>query len=235
MKVLKFSGASVGSTKNLQQVKRIVESTSEPVIIVASAVGGITDKLINTTKLAAQGSLSYQDEFKAIVNIHNDLIEAIIPTSLQEATLKEVGELHNELENILKGVFLIKDLTKKIESAILSYGERISSLFISKFIYAKLYDSRKFLKTDITEDGVVVNFDETYKLIKETFCVITGRVIVPGFIATASGSDEITILGRGGSDYTAALIASALSAKGVEIWGGSDGFMTADPAVISKA
>ena len=82
---------------------------------------------------------------------------------------------------------------------------------------------------------MVVNFDETYKLIKETFCGITGRVIVPGFIATASGSDEITILGRGGSDYTAALIASALSAKGVEIWGGSDGFMTADPAVISKA
>jgi len=235
MRVLKFGGTSVGSIKNLQQAKRIVESVNEPVIIVISAVGGVTDRLLNTTKLATQGSLSYVNEYQEIVNIHNQLIEAIIPTPLQESTLREVAELHGELENILKGVFLIKDLTEKTENAIVSYGERISSLFISRFMDAELYDSRKFIKTNFFFGKTNVDFELSCRLIKETFSAMSGRAVVPGFIATASDTEEITILGRGGSDYTAAVIASALHAKEIEIFGTSDGFMTADPKVISKA
>ena len=236
MRVLKFGGTSVGSIKNLQQAKRIVESVDEPVIIVISAVEGVTDRLLNTTKLATKGSLSYVNEYREIVNIHNRLIEAIIPTPLQESTLKEVAELHGELENILKGVFLIKDLTEKTENAIVSYGERISSLFISKFMDAKLYDSRKFMKTNCISGRTNVDFELSCGLIKEAFSAMSsGRAVVPGFIAMASDTAEITVLGRRGSDYTAAVIASALHAKEIEIFGTSDGFMTADPKVISKA
>ncbi len=235
MRVLKFGGASVGSIKNLQQAKKIVESINEPVIIVISAVEGITDRLLNTTKLATQGSTSYVSEYHEIVNIHNHLIEVIIPTSLQESTLKEVAELHDELKNILKGVFLIKDLTPKTENVIVSYGERISSLFISKFMDAELYDSRKFIKTNRFFGKTNINLELSSRLIKETFSGFSGRAVVPGFIATASDSEEVTNLGRGGSDYTAAVIASVLHAKEIEIFGVADGFMTADPNVISKA
>jgi aspartokinase/homoserine dehydrogenase 1 len=235
MRVLKFNGASVGSIKNLQQVKKIVENINEPTIIVISAVGGITDKLLNTTTLATQGSLEYKKEYQEIVNIHNHLIESIIPTSQKDSVLEKIALLHGELENILKGVYLIKDCTKKTEDAIVSYGERISSLFISKFIDAELFDSRTFIKTNDSSGKTDIDFDLTNQLVKKTFTGLSGRVVVPGFIATASGSDKITNLGRGGSDYTAAVIAAALHAKKIEIWGVTNGFMTADPEVISKA
>jgi len=235
MRVLKFGGASVGSIKNLQQAKKIVESVNEPVIIVISAVNEVTDRLLNATQLATQGLTSYVNEFQDIVNIHNRLIEAIIPTSLQETVLSEVAELHDELRNILKGVFLIKDCTEKTENVILSYGERISSLFISKFMDAELYDARKLIKTNRLFGKHNVNFELTSQLVKEAFAGMSGRAVIPGFIATESHSEEVTELGRGGSDYTAAVIASVLHAKEIEIYGVSDGFMTADPKVISKA
>ena len=235
MKVLKFDGASVGSIKNLQQVKKVIESVEEPVVVVVSAVEGITDRLITTATLAAKGTATYIDEYNEIVNIHNQIVEGIIPTSMRESVLKEVAVLHEELGNIFKGVYLIKDLTDKTENAILFYGERVSSLFISKFIDAELCDSRKFIKTNSSIVRSNVDFDLSYRLIKSTFKNMPKRVVVPGFIATAVGSEEITTLGRGGSDYTASLIASALQANEVVIWKTIEGFMTADPMVISKA
>ena len=234
MKVLKFSGASVGSIKNLQQVKKIVEGIDEPVVIVVSAVEGITDKLIKTSTLAAQGQVSYTDEFNDIVNTHKHIIEGIIPTPIQKSTLDDVNSLHSELENILKGVFLIKDLTVKTQNAIVSYGERISALFISRFVDAALADSRKFIKTNGGEDKTV-NFEATSRMVQSEFSVVNQRVVVPGFIASAIDTNEVTTLGRGGSDLTAALIASALRVNEIDIWGTSNGFMTADPSVISKA
>ncbi|MBP7781115.1 MAG: bifunctional aspartate kinase/homoserine dehydrogenase I [Paludibacteraceae bacterium] len=234
MKVLKFGGASVGSIKNLQQVKKIIEGVNEPAVIVVSAMAGVTDRLIKTSTLAAEGTLSYVDEFKEIVNTHKHIVEGIIPTSLQEATLADVAVLHGELENILKGVFLIKDLTRKTENAILSYGERISSLLISRFVDAQLVDSRKFIKT-IGGNDAAVDFDASYRLIQDAFSVVNQRVVVPGFIASAVDSNEVTTLGRGGSDYTAALIGAALRVREIDIWTTSQGFMTADPQVISKA
>lgn len=235
MRVLKFNGASVGSIKNLQQVKKIVENINEPVIIVISAVGGITDKLLETTTLATQGSLEYEKIYQEITDIHNHLIESIIPTSEKESVQEEVALLHGELGNILKGVYLIKDCTQKTEDAIVSYGERISSLFISKFIDAVLFDSRSFIKTTDDLGKTDVDFELTNQLIKKTFAGFSGRAVVPGFIATANGSNKVTNLGRGGSDYTAAIIAAAVHAKKIEIWGAASGFMTADPRVISKA
>jgi len=235
MRVLKFGGTSVGSVKNLQQAKKIVESINEPVIVVVSAVEGVTDRLLNAARLAAQGLPSYVDEYQEIVNTHNNLVEAIIPTQLQKSVLNEVAKLNSELENILKGVSLIKDLTEKTENVIASYGERISSLFISKFMDAGLCDAREFIKTNRLFGKISVDFELSCRLIKEAFSGMSGRVVVPGFIATASDTGEVTILGRGGSDYTAAVIASALHAKEIEIFGTSNGFMTADPEVINKA
>ena len=233
MKVLKFGGASVGSIKNLGVVKHIVEGVDAPVIIVVSAVDGITDKLIDSAYLASQGSIAYFDVYEDIVRTHKQIIEGIIPSVNQQKVLEQVACLHNELENILKGVYLIKDLTIKTSNAILSYGERISALFISNLLNASLADSRSFIKTIGERD--VVDFSTSSSLIQKAFANPFSRVVVPGFIASATDSDEMTTLGRGGSDYTASLIASALHAQEIDIWSTTHGFMTADPEVISKA
>ena len=236
MKVLKFGGASVGSIKNLQQVKKIVEGVKEPVVIVVSAVENVTDMLVETTTLAAQGNASYTEKLNAIITTHNQLLDGCLPASSRERAQKEIDSLHEELQNILKGVYLIKDLTTKTEDAILSYGERIASLFVSYFIDAQCLDSRNFIKTSDSLGNVNVDYELTYKLIKEEFSSLSNnRVVVPGFIASDVDSADVTTLGRGGSDYTAALIAAALGASKIEIWKTTDGFMTADPDVTRKA
>ncbi len=234
MKVLKFNGASVGSIKNLQQVKKIVEGVNEPFVIVVSAAEGITDKLVATSTLAAQGSLSYIDQFNEIVSEHKHIVEGIIPTSMQASVLADVDALHCELENILKGVCLIRELTQKTFNAILSYGERISALFISRFVDGTLLDARNLIKT-AGGTSSVVDFAASYKAIQAAFSVANQRSVVPGFIASAVDSSEVTTLGRGGSDYTAAIIGAALRVREIDIWTSKQGFMTADPEVISKA
>ncbi len=236
MKVLKFGGASVGSIKNLQQVKKIVEGANEPVVVVVSAVENVTDMLVETTSLAVQGDASYTKTLDKIVSIHNGLIEGSVSSAAKAEVLKEVANLHEELSNILRGVFLIKDLTSKTEDAILSYGERIASLFVARFIDAKWLDARSFIKTNDILGRVNVDYDLTYKLIKEQFSSNTDdRVVVPGFIASDADTSDVTTLGRGGSDYTAALVGAALGASQIEIWKMTDGFMTADPSVTRKA
>lgn len=233
MKVLKFGGASVGSIKNLQQVKRIVEGVNEPVVIVVSAVDKVTDMLVETTTLAAQGNASYTEKLDSIISTHNQLIEGLMPAGAD--VLKDVAALHEELQNILKGVYLIKDLTAKTQDAILSYGERIASLFISKYLDAQYLDSRSFIKTNDSLGSANVDFELTYKLIKDMFASSDKRTVIAGFIATDAETSDVTTLGRGGSDYTAALVAAALGASEIQIWNTNDGFMTADPAVTRKA
>ncbi|RHU27218.1 MULTISPECIES: bifunctional aspartate kinase/homoserine dehydrogenase I [Parabacteroides] len=237
MKVLKFGGTSVGSVNSILSVKKIVEAIEEPVIVVVSALGGITDKLLATSAMAAKGDVGYEREFSEIITRHLDVIQGVIPDKMKRIEVqKKVMSLLDELGNIFKGVYLINDLSVKTSDTIVSYGERISSLIVSNVIEdAKLFDSRKFIKTVKQFNKHTVDFEKTNQLIKETFNPLPKVSLVPGFISSSTENGEVTNLGRGGSDYTASILATALDASVLEIWTDVDGFMTADPRVISSA
>ena len=237
MKVLKFGGTSVGSVESILSVKKIVEAEKEPVVVVVSALGGITDKLIKTSKLALAGDLSYQSEFDEIAERHHQMIEAVIPSGeKKERLLETIDALLDELKSIYQGVYLIRDLSPKTSAAIVSYGERLSSNIVAVLIDgAKWFDSRTFIKTEIKSGRQLLASDLTHELVKQAFVDLPKVSLVPGFISTDADSGEVTNLGRGGSDYTASIIAAALDASFLEIWTDVDGFMTADPKVISTA
>lgn len=237
MKVLKFGGTSVGSVESILSVKKIVEAEKEPVVVVVSALGGITDKLIKTSKLALAGDLSYQSEFDEIAGRHHQMIEAVIPSGeKKECLLETIDALLDELKSIYQGVYLIRDLSPKTSAAIVSYGERLSSNIVAVLIDgAKWFDSRTFIKTEIKSGRQLLASDLTHELVKQAFVDLPKVSLVPGFISTDADSGEVTNLGRGGSDYTASIIAAALDASFLEIWTDVDGFMTADPKVISTA
>ncbi|MDR3128746.1 MAG: bifunctional aspartate kinase/homoserine dehydrogenase I [Tannerellaceae bacterium] len=237
MKVLKFGGTSVGSVKGILNVKQIVEAATDPVVVVVSALGGVTDDLIAVGRLAAGGDTAYEKALSALIERHLLIIEGVLPDiAVRNETEQVVRCLLDELANILRGVFLINDLSSKTSDTILSYGERISSLIISKVIRdAQLFDARKFIKTLPQFTRHIVDFPLSNRLIRETFISLPSVAIVPGFIASGAKSDEVTNLGRGGSDYTASILAAALDASALEIWTDVDGFMTADPRVINSA
>ena len=240
MKVMKFGGTSVGSVNSILNLKNIVESAAkeENVIVVVSALGGITDKLIKTAQMAVDGDMAFNEELQAIVTHHHELIYAVIPDEEKRAALmQDVNMLLNELANIYQGLALINNITPKSEATIVSYGERISSRIVTALIDGAVrYNARKFIKTEIKHRKHILASDETDKLIHEHFDGAGDRIIVvPGFIAQDKDSEEITNLGRGGSDYTAAIIAATLNASCLEIWTDVDGFMTADPRVINNA
>ena len=237
MKVMKFGGTSVGSVNSILSVKRIVESAGEPVIVVVSALGGITDKLINTSKMAAIGDAAYEGEFREIVYRHVEMIKEVIPAGERQASLqRRVGELLNELKDIFQGIYLIKDLSPKTSDTIVSYGERLSSIIVAELIEgAQWFDSRTFIKTERKHSKHTLDTELTHRLVKEAFREIPKVSLVPGFISSDKLTGDVTNLGRGGSDYTAAVIAAALDAASLEIWTDVDGFMTADPRVISTA
>lgn len=237
MKVLKFGGTSVGSVESILSVKKIVEAEKEPVVVVVSALGGITDKLIKISKLALAGDLSYQSEFDEIAGRHHQMIEAVIPSGeKKERLLETIDALLDELKSIYQGVYLIRDLSPKTSAAIVSYGERLSSNIVAVLIDgAKWFDSRTFIKTEIKSGRQLLASDLTHELVKQAFVDLPKVSLVPGFISTDADSGEVTNLGRGGSDYTASIIAAALDASFLEIWTDVDGFMTADPKVISTA
>lgn len=237
MKVLKFGGTSVGSIEGLRNIKNIVESGQSKTIVVVSALHGVTDKLIEATKLAQEGSEDFQNVLSEIIRIHHDLImQAIEDKAKQQEVEESLQPLFQELKGILRGICLIKDITPKICDAILSYGERCSSLFISQLIAgSQLYDAREFIKTEKKRGNITVNYEETNRLVRDTFILLSGTAIVPGFIASDMTTGATTTLGRGGSDYTASIIAAALEASVLEIWTDVDGFMTADPRMIPSA
>ena len=237
MKVLKFGGSSVGSVSSMLSVKKIVESVDDNVIVVVSALGGITDKLINTSKMAAAGDSAYEKEMKEIVNRHIEMVYTLIPACKEREDLLElVNELLSELKDIFQGIFLIRDLSPKTSATIVSYGERLSSAIAAVLIKdAVWYDSRTFIKTEKKHNKHILDSELTNQLVRETFKELPKVAMVPGFISTDKHTDEVTNLGRGGSDYTASIIAAALDADILEIWTDVDGFMTADPKVISTA
>jgi aspartate kinase len=237
MKVMKFGGSSVGSEESILKVKQIVESVEEPVVIVVSALNGITDQLLYTSKLAAQGDYTYEKEYNQIVSRHIDMVNSVIEDpGIRNYVLKQVVSLLDELGNILKGVFLVGDLSQKTSDIVVSYGERLSALIVSNLIAgAQLFDAREFIKTEKQFKKHLVDFNATNDLIKETFVHLPKLSVVPGFISQDVNTGNISNLGRGGSDYTAAILAAALDANILEIWTDVDGFMTADPKVISTA
>lgn len=239
MKVLKFGGTSVGSVKSILSLKHIAEKEAkkQPVIVVVSALGGITDKLLATARLAVEGNRSYREEFDLMVNRHHQMIDTII-SNLQKRIelIKIVDTLFDQLKSLYYGVFLIHDLSEKTRNAIVSYGERLSSKIVATLIKgAEWKDAREFIRTEYKNGKHLLDSVLTETLIKESFSEIPKITIVPGFISKDKNTGETTNLGRGGSDYTAALIAAALGAEVLEIWTDVDGFMTADPRVIRTA
>lgn len=237
MKVLKFGGTSVGSVESILSLKKIVESEPDSVIVVVSALGGITDKLIETSRKAVRGDKSYMQEFDAMVRRHHDMADAVIRDEGKRARLAGIIDgMFEELRSIYYGVYLIHDLSDRIQAAIVSYGERISSHIVATLVEnAERYDSRDFIKTVKKHGKDVLDSELTVRCVEKTFADCTKIAVVPGFISSDSDTGEITNLGRGGSDYTASIIAAALGADVLEIWTDVDGFMTADPKVIHSA
>ena len=245
MKVLKFGGTSVGSVKSILSLKRIVEAEArtQPVVVVVSALDGITDELIATSKIALQGDERWKDNFDAMVTRHHQMIDTIITDNKKRVDLfNKVDALFEQLRSIYYGVFLIHDLSGKTLDAIVSYGERLSSNIVASLVKNGVrMNARDFIRTEKKNGKHTLDADLTVKLVKEAFCQVDTTpnskavYVVPGFIARDRDSHETTNLGRGGSDYTAAIIAASLDAEILEIWTDVDGFMTADPKVIKSA
>ena len=242
---MKFGGTSVGSVESILNVKRIVETSDDAVVVVVSALGGITDKLIQTAKMALAGDTHYLDLYHEMVNRHHQMIDSVIPDAdKQVKLLQTVDALLADLKSIYQGVYLIRDLSEKTSNAIVSYGERISSQIVATLIqHASWHNALDFVKTEKKQQRNMLATEQTYSLVRKEFKEFMrearqGRrpvALVPGFISTDVTTGEVTNLGRGGSDYTASIIAAALDAEKLEIWTDVDGFMTADPRVINTA
>lgn len=235
MKVMKFGGTSVGSVNGILSVKSIVEAEKEPVIVVVSALSGITDQLYKVAKLASEGNEEYISEYQKMLLRHTEVIDSVVEEENRTQVLVRVKTLFNDLSNILRGVFLIKDLSTKIIDSIVSYGESVSSIIVANTIHgAAHFESKSFIKTISQYDKHVVDFEKTNALIREKFENQNQVIVCGGFISSDTNTNYITNLGRGGSDYTAAILAAALNAEILEIWTDVDGFMTADPRIISN-
>jgi aspartokinase/homoserine dehydrogenase 1 len=235
MKVLKFGGSSVGTVTSLLNVKKIVEQIKEPVVVVVSALGGVTDALIQLAEQAAQGDESYIDRFDDLVARHDAIVGSLFEGDEQLLLRQTMSRLFGELANIYTGICLIRDLSPKTLATVVSYGERASSRIVASLIGATHVNARSLIKTEKQLQKHIVDFELTNALIRRELGSLQGTVVLGGFISADKTSDEITNLGRGGSDYTASIIAAALDAEELQIWTDVDGFMTADPRVINNA
>ena len=242
MKVLKFGGTSVGSSENIKKVIQIVSHASEnqSVVVVVSAVGGITDKLMNASNKAISKDLDYKSDFNKLKKQHIDIIEGLLVGDSLESTKDIILEKLSELEKLLDGIYLINELSPQTTDKLLSFGELMSSLIIfeamqKKGLNVQLKNSQNLIVTDSNFTNAAVQFEETNANITTYFenndKLIT---ILPGFISK-SEDNEITTLGRGGSDYTAAIVASALDAKFLEIWTDVSGMYTTNPKLVKQA
>ena len=234
---MKFGGTSVGTAKNLLNVKRIVEANTDSVIVVVSALGGLTDKLIETARLAEAGDVLFEKNMTEIVDRHNSIITQVIPVGNErDDLLHRVNDLQTALHQHYRDVFASRELSAPKMAAIVSYGERLSSIIVATLIDdARWFDSLSFIKTEYKHHKHKLSGELTDQLIHEKFQKLPKVALVPGFISTDMHTGEITNLGRGGSDYTAAILAAALDADCLEIWTDVDGFMTADPRLIPSA
>ena len=242
MQVLKFGGTSVANAENIKKVSCIIQKAAknEKVIAVVSALGGITDVLLQTARKAAEGNEGYKELLAAAEQRHLDVVKELIPVVRQSSALSQVKKQFNEIDDICNGIFLLGELTERTTDKILSYGELISSQIISAALKADgiencWKDSRELIATDSSFTHATVDFQQTNEKVKEFVSAEKNDIfILPGFIAS-DANGTTTTLGRGGSDYTAAIVASAVEAKGLEIWTDVSGMMTADPRLVSNA
>jgi aspartokinase/homoserine dehydrogenase 1 len=235
MKVLKFGGSSVGDAERIRIVKKITEKESHPLVVVVSAFRGVTDALKAAGETAAKHDPRYKDLLGEIIRKHRTVCDELLPVITTDTVRPAAEEIFTELDETLSGLYLLRDLSNYSLDKLLSCGERLSSLIVSAFFEGStLKDAREIIKTDNNYGNANVDFELTNQLIKKSLGRIKGLVVVPGFIA-ATKDNETTTLGRGGSDYTAAIIAAALNAEALEIWTDTDGFMTADPRKVDKA
>lgn len=236
---MKFGGSSVETPDSLQIVQQIVEQEKEAVIVVVSAFGGVTDRLLQAADAALNNDTAYKQLLEEVIGKHETMIAESVASAEDRAELTQLTQvMFEELRNILRGVYLIGDLSQKTSDKISSYGERLSSLIISRvFNNAKLYDATRFIKTEKQFSNHIPDLAASNKLILKAFADMGADevAVVPGFIASSNLNNDITNLGRGGSDYTASIIAAAMNASMLEIWTDVDGFMTADPRIIRSA
>ena len=239
MKILKFGGTSVGTPESILRVKEIISSRPEPSIVVVSALSGVTDQLIRASRLAAAGDAAFRDEIRALRDRHHSVCEAVVSAAGCRAVEAEMDALLDQLERICEGIFLLQVLPPKTANEVMSFGERLSSRIVTATLPCALrYDAVDFIKTRRHGPRDEVDQTTTFRLIQNTFSgwsTAGATAVVPGFIASDAVSGEITTLGRGGSDYTASLLAAALDAELLEIWTDVDGFMTADPRIIKTS
>ncbi|MGN6600995.1 MAG: bifunctional aspartate kinase/homoserine dehydrogenase I [Ginsengibacter sp.] len=242
MRVLKFGGSSVASAENINKIISIIELQlqKEKLIVVVSALGGTTDALLNSVVLASEGKEQFREELQKIENRHLKITRQLIPVAQQSRVLSMVKQQCNEIEDICNGVFLLQELTSRTRDRIMSYGELLSSQIIAaKFDSAghknKWIDARKMISTNSNFENALFNFEVSNPKIKSAFDdQETTLFIVPGFIASDKNGITTT-LGRGGSDYTASIIAAAVDASALEIWTDVSGMMTADPRLVTNA
>ena len=235
MKVLKFGGSSVGTPEAVLQVKQIVDRLDTSAVVVVSALGGVTDRLISLSTQAVDPAADYLTALDELHARHDKMVRTVLPADRQEEILQGVSNCFDELSRILQGVHLIGELTPKTADAIVAYGERISSSIVAALLGARHIDSRRLIRTRPEGAKHIVDFDATHAAIAEADLSRCPLTVMGGFISSDVESGRTTNLGRGGSDYTAAILAAALGAEVLEIWTDVDGFMTADPRVIPTA
>jgi aspartokinase/homoserine dehydrogenase 1 len=232
---MKFGGSSVGSAEAAGLVKKIVLSATDDVVVVVSALGGVTDELLSLAVTAHRGDSAYEKEFEALTARHTAMVAATSLPEKRKETAQAVEALLGELGNILRGVFLIRDLSPKTRDTVLGYGERLSSVIVAGMIAgAELFDARAMIKTHPYYSKHVVDLALTEKLVREAFSHKPHIAVMGGFIAADATTGDTTTLGRGGSDYTGAIVAAALDASVLEIWTDVDGFRSADPRIIDN-
>ena len=241
MNVLKFGGTSVGSTENIKKVIQILDNYSkeDSLICVVSAVGGITDKLLKAGELAQNKNESYLAEYKLIKQIHLDILSELIPNQ-NEASKEDLESKLHALKSLLDGIYLINELSPKTSDKLVSFGEQLSSFIIAETmksygLNAVRKNSQELIITNSNFSKAEVNYTLTNHNIRDYFKKANQRItILPGFIST-SESGEVTTLGRGGSDFTAAIVAAALQVNRLEIWTDVSGMYTANPKLVKQA
>jgi aspartokinase/homoserine dehydrogenase 1 len=242
MQVLKFGGTSVANAENINKVVAIVKNAvqQDRTIVVVSAFGGVTDQLLLAGSLAASGNEEYKEVLSKIEDRHLTAVKELVPVAQQSSVLSWVKQRCNEIEDICNGVFLLGELSPRTKDKMVSFGELVSSNIIAhRFnlvsVPAQWKDSRELIKTDNQYGSALVDVEKTNQLIQQYFTEASQNLfILPGFIA--SNEEGITTtLGRGGSDFTAAIFAAALNAENLEIWTDVSGMMTADPRLVPHA
>ena len=235
MKILKFGGTSVGSPENIKKIQEIIAKRQhEEFAIVVSAFSGVTNSLIQVGKMAEASDLSYKNLFEELESRHINVVKELIEVGRQSSVIANVKMMTNEIDDLAKGVSLLKECSPRVLDLLMSFGERLSAYIISEFLNGEFLDARELVKTDDNFGNAKVDFESTNKNIRRYFEEHKKLQIITGFIASTPKNETSTI-GRGGSDLTASIFGAALSCEEIEIWTDVDGVMTADPRKVLNA